>query len=309
MKRRMSMPGKLLWYGPTPLPGIFDRLNKRGFTVLENPDVADLNDSLLGVTSIVVFSHEANDARFNQVTYRQLPRFINHGILVLILANRKDKSRIHEEYLKLIDPVFPWDEEVTFLNDLRQQNFDNIIEYQPALKWKHINIVELDHSEKLKSDERLLICRAFQNAEELRIHELQSGFTTSRVFMAYEKRRLSSTAHWTLPRLVKIGERKVLELEVGAMKDASPFIPFELRPNLEVYVEGFSKSVYVADFVENSESMLIAARAGRAENAISNLFNRTLLRWRDIAWQKTKSNESLALAAERLGIISPDKGL
>jgi hypothetical protein len=307
MKIRMSIPGKLLWYGPSPLPGILYKLNKRGFTVLENPDEADLNDSLLGITSIVVFSHEANDAKFNQVTYKQLPRFINHGILVLILANRKDKSRIHEEYLKLIDPEFPWTEEVTFLNDLRQQNFDNIVEYQPTQKWSHIRIVELDHSEKLKSDERLLICRAFQNAEELHIHELQSGFTTSRVFMAYEKRRLSSTAHWTLPRLVKIGDRKALAHEVGAMKDASPFIPFELRPNLEVYVEGFSKSVYVADFVEKSESMLVAARAGRAENAISNLFNRTLLRWRDIAWQKTKPNESLALAAERLGIISPDK--
>jgi hypothetical protein len=89
------------------------------------------------------------------------------------------------------------------------------------------------------------------------------------------------------------------------MKAASPFVPFELRPNLDVHVEGFKKSIFVADFVDKSESMFEAARAGRAETAISNLFNRTLHRWRDRAWQCPKSSESLAKAAERLQMISP----
>lgn len=302
----MIAPRKILWYGLSPLPGILLKLETRGFALMENPSESTITDPLLGVTSIVVLNHGADDAIMDLATYKLLPRFINHGILVLILvANRGDISGIRENHLNKIDPTFPWDEAVRFLSDLRRDNFDNIIAYQPSHRWKGTTIVELDQSEKLKQDERLLVDRAFQKAEEIHIRELKSGFTDSRVFMAYEKRVESSIAHWTQPRLIKIGKRQALAYEVGAMKEVSPFVPFELRPNLEVHVEGFSKSVFVADFVEKSESMLLAARAGRAETAISNLFNRTLQRWRDCAWQCTKPNESLALAAERLGIISP----
>lgn len=302
----MKALSTILWYGLSPLPGILLKLETRGFALQENPDEVRITDQLLSATSIVVFNHGADDTVMNLATYNQLPRFINHGILVLILANRDDFSRIREDHLNQIDPKFPWNEAVRFLIDLRRENFDNIIAYQPGSKWRGIKIVELNHSEKLKAEERLLVDRAFQKAEELHIRELKSGFTTSRVFMAYEKRRESSIAHWAQPRLVKIGERKALAYEVGAMKEVSPFVPFELRPNLEVYIAGISKAIYVADFVEKSESMLVVARAGRAETAISNLFNRTLQRWRDRAWQCAKSNESLAMAAARLGIISPE---
>ena len=301
----MKAPSTILWYGISPLPGILLKLETRGFSLQENPDEVKITDQLLSVTSIVVINHVPDDNNLNLMSYKQLPRFINHGILVIILANREDSSRIRENQLYQIDREFPWDQAVRFLIDLRRENFDNIISYQPRSKWRGINIVELNHSERLKAEERLLVDRAFQKAEELHMREIKSGFTTSRVFMAYEKRRESSIAHWTQPRLVKIGERKDLAYEVGAMKEVSPFVPFELRPNLEVYVEGVSKAIYVADFVDKSESMLVVARAGRAETAISNLFNRTLQRWRDRAWQCPKSNESLALAAERLEMISP----
>jgi hypothetical protein len=82
-------------------------------------------------------------------------------------------------------------------------------------------------------------------------------------------------------------------------------VPFELRPNLEVFIEGFRKALYVADFVDRSDSMLDAARGGRAEAAISNLFNRTLHRWRDRARQCQMSHGSLVDAAERLGVVQP----
>jgi hypothetical protein len=308
----MKMPGKILWYGESPLPGTIYKLDMRGFKLLENPDVANINiqllNPLLSSASIVIFNHsgEVDDSNIHHDTYKQLPLFINHGLLVLILSDRGRWSILKED-LKRLHPNFTWDEEIRFLTDLKGINFDNIVSYQRVQPWKNIKIEKLDLSEELKQDEKLLVCRAFQKAEELHIRELKSGFTPSRVFLAYEKMRVSSIAHWTQPRLVKIGESNNLANEIKAMKEVSPFVPFELRPNLEVYIEGFSKSVYVADFVEKSESMLEAARAGRAEAAISNLFNRTLQLWRDRAWQCTPpSIESLALAAKRLEIIYPD---
>jgi hypothetical protein len=126
--------------------------------------------------------------------------------------------------------------------------------------------------------------------------------------MAYEKRKEESTsiAHWTQPRLVKVGPRNSIASEIQAMQAVSPFIPFELRPNLDTHVLGFCHGVYVADFVDHSESMLVAAHAGRAEAALSNLFNRTMGRWRERGRQRATSDESLGDAASRLGIVSAE---
>jgi hypothetical protein len=302
----VTFPKSLLWYGRPPLPGLREKLQTRGFTLLEDPEDATITNPLLGVSSIAVLNHGVDDVDIELAGYKHLPTFINHGLLILVLvANRDDIPRIRETHLKRVDSAFPWDEAVTFLSDLTRVNFDNITTYQPGPRWKGRLIAELGTVEKLTPEERLLVDRAFQKAEEVHVRELKRGFTESRVFMAYEKRLESSIAHWTQPRLVKIGLRKTLADEVGAMKVVSPFVPFELRPNLEIHVEGFRKSVYVADFVDKAESMLDVARAGRAETAISNLFNRTLQRWRDRAWQCEKSREPLALAAQRLGMISP----
>lgn len=302
----MTASKTLLWYGRPPLPGLRERLQTRGFSLQENPDDEKITNSLLGFSSIVVFNCGVDDVDTELSGYKHLPGFINHGLQILILVtNRDDIARIREKHLNAIDAAFPWDEVVMFLSDLVRVNFDNVVTNVPGPRWKGRVIVELGAVEKLTPEERLLVDRAFQKAEEVHIRELKRGFTESRVFMAYEKRLESSIAHWTQPRLVKIGERKKLADEVGAMKVVSPFVPFELRPNLEVHVGGFRKSVYVADFVDKSESLLDVARAGRAETAISNLFNRTLQRWRDRAWQCEKSFEPLSLAAERLGMISP----
>ncbi len=302
----MRLTNTLLWFGRPPLPGTREKLRTRGFTLLEDPEDIAITNPLLGTSSIVVLNHGVDDVDTELSGYKHLPAFINHGLLILALVtNRDDIPRVRDTHLARIDPTFPWDKVVTFLTDLNRINFDNIISYEPGPKWKGVPIFELGTVERLTPEERLLVDRAFQKAEEVHVRELKRGFTESRVFMAYERRLESSIAHWTQPRLVKIGLRKTLANEVGAMKVVSPFVPFELRPNLEVHVEGFRKSVYVADFVDKSESMLDVARAGRAETAISNLFNRTLQRWRDQAWQCEKSRESLAKAAERLGMISP----
>ena len=303
----MSSQKYILWYGESPTPGVDDRLQKRGFEIILNPENGRLDEGLLGSTWIAVINHQGSSSNDPLTPYKQLPKFIDHGIFTVVVVNDRAEQLALQEHLTTINPDYPWDAMVRFIPNWVGVHFDIVVTFQPRPKWHFCEIVELDDAEKLTPEERLLVIRAFQKAEYVKLREIKGGYSESRVFMAYEKRRqqTSSIAHITQPRLVKIGKRKDLADEAAAMLEVSPFVPFELRPNLEVCIEGFLKAIYVADFVDKSESLYDAARAGRAETAISNLFNRTLQRWRDRGRQCARSTKSLASAAEGLEIIRP----
>jgi hypothetical protein len=299
----------ILWYGEPPQPGLRTKLDTRGFRLLEEPDRSQIVDGLLAVTTVAVLCHTNDTVDHELQGYRHLPRFIDHGVLVLIVVPRIDDfNRIRTNQLSKIDSSFPWgDQEVLFLTDLIGNNFDTIVAAPIVPKWHACQIRRIGGIEALGEESELLLSRAFPRAEEIHIRELGGGFSKSRVFMAHEKRQGSSIAHWTQPKLVKIGRREKMEREIGNMIAVSPFVPFELRPNLEAYIKGFRKSILIADFVDRSEPLIDVARAGRAETAISNLFNRTLHTWRERAWAIGLVNESLADAAERLDLVSPTK--
>jgi hypothetical protein len=265
---------------------------------MENPKREEISDYLLSYTHIVVIDQTDGAVAEACSSYDLLPELIDHAIRVLVLGG--DRASILENRLYKIDKDYPWDNAVLFLPDLKDTNFDNILAASSTERWREFQIQQIGNHEKLTSEEERLVKRAFPKAEQVHLHKISDGFSGSRVFMAYEKRLDTSIGHWIQPRLLKVGERPKMSDEVGAMRAVSPFVPFELRPNLEVHVEGFKRAIYIADFVDRSESMLDAARAGRAEAAISNLFNRTLYRWRDRA---SLINGSLVEAAERLGVF------
>jgi hypothetical protein len=303
----MTSRKQILWYGEPPQAGVDDGLKKRGFTISQEPVDSTLGESLLSACGFAVLNHGAGSVETALEGYRQIPKFVNHGIVVIVLAsNSSDWHKIRELHLVPLNSKPDWIKEIIFSQNLVGLNIDIIVEHKADLELGRPIVHKLGLGEDLREDEGLLVSRAFPKAEEVHINEIKGGFTDSRVFMAYEKRRVSSIAHWAQPRLIKIGDREDLAIEVGNMKAVSPFVPFELRPNLDIFVKGFRRSIFVADFVDKSESMLQVARAGRAETAISNLFNRTLHRWRERAWHCNDTEEPLVLAAQRLGMISPE---
>jgi hypothetical protein len=269
-----------------------------------------MEDWKLSATRVVVFNHGDGSDDSAAYGYACLRRAIDHGIQALVLAgNRASWPVLRQNHLDVISATFDWDRPLKLMPDCSGAHFDEFITVGSSSTWHAFKVEMRDGDEELSSDESLLVRRAFPKAEELILREIPAGFSGSRVFMGYEKRKEESTsiAHWTQPRLVKVGARKAIESEIQAMNAVSPFIPFDLRPNLDVYVAGFTHGVFVADFVDGSESMLEAAHAGRAEAALSNLFNRTMSRWRERGSQRAKSDASLAVAAERLEIVSPDR--
>lgn len=298
-----NSPKTLIWFGEPPQPGIVERLEQRGFLMKINLVSVDVGDKLLNTGVIAVFYRDAELAQRKA----QLRQIINHGLRIIFVADRSDQSEV-KKVLNQMFSIYPWEKKVIFIPSFTGTNFDNFIDLPPAYKAKSVVILQDHHGEKLNQEEIILVDRAFPKAEQLHITPLTPGYSDSKVLIVYEKRKEGSIAYWAQPRLVKIGGRVDLETEMGYMKAVAPFVPFELRPNLDIYVEGFERAIFVADFVEKSESMLDAARAGRADGAISNLFNRTLYRWRSRAWEEGEPRVgSLAETAERLGVISPKK--
>jgi hypothetical protein len=293
----------IIWYGAQPSPGVEHRLDERGFALNLNPQ--NIDNPLLSVTAIAVFDLENNSDIFDP--YVKIRDLINHGVRIIIVCSKEQQKKIIAHLHNSVCNKFPWQEEIIFIQNFLGTNFDNFIDLPSVYKWRGIPVRQEEYKERLNSEESILIVRAFPNAEELHVTPLSPGFSGSKVLLVYERRREKSIANWGQPRLVKFGSREDLQKEVGYMRAVAPFVPFQLRPNLDIYVSGFSRSAFVADFVEKSESMLSAAQAGRAEAAISNLFNRTLFRWRDRAMENPLARGSPAATAERMNIISPSK--
>ncbi|MGY6126062.1 hypothetical protein ACW9YV_11345 [Paraburkholderia strydomiana] len=309
----MNDAKNVLWFGEAPQAGTQHNLDRRAYRLHRNIALESIKDASLGLTAVVVVNGLPCDSPDMTAICDCLPMFIDHGIRVIFVTNEpSDRAGIFQHQLNRIDATYPWDRkdsDVRFVPSLVGVQFDDISTFAPGPKWKACDIKQIGSSERLTEEEDRLVNRAFPKAREIRLRRLTSGFSPAKVFMAHERRIEdgNSIAHWTQPRLIKIDLRKDLSDEVAAMRVVSPFVPFELRPNLEIYVEGFRKAIFVADFVDKSESLLDAAHAGRAEAAISNLFNRTLHRWRDRARQCDMSSEPLVTSAERLGMVSGDE--
>jgi len=302
----MRVVDHILWWGTGPSIGVEERFSLRGWKIVENQTPEGLETALLSVTRLAILNYPIADDLAAAV-YRQLPLLIMHGVLLLVVGG--DTTEIRGNTLPAIDAVYPWDEGVRLVPSLKGVHFDTVVCCHPGRRWQGFELQQKGRFEKLGSEDELLVRRAFQEAEEVHLRILSGGLSGSRVFMAHEKRtgKDTSIAHWRLPRLVKLGDRAEVSREIKAMEDVSPFVPFELRPNLEISLQGFQRAMYVADFVEMSESLLDAARNRRAEAAISNLFYRTLGRWRDRGRQCPMVHGSLTAAAERLDMMHPQK--
>jgi hypothetical protein len=296
----MNANRPLIWVGEEPLPGVRERLEQRGYKIFANLSLDRLEDKLLRLCSIAVFNGGQTVSDYKAV----ITSMINHGIKLVFVLPDLDRPKILTD-LEQISATYPWINKCTFITKFSGINMDNFV--IPAIaQLNNFQILYETNEAKLNREEEILVRRAFTKATELKVNTLAPGYSGNKVLLVYEKRQQNSIAHWTQPRLVKIGNRNSMIEEVGHMKAVAPFVPFDLRPSLDVHIEGLDRALFVADFVENSESLLSAARSGRAEGALSNLFNRTLYRWRERAGNHYLK-DSLAQVAERLGFVEPGK--
>jgi hypothetical protein len=133
------------------------------------------------------------------------------------------------------------------------------------------------------SDCELLIRRAFFNCTKVHLEVMPGGRSGLGVFRTYaELAKGQSPMSFPLPYFVKIGRRQRITDEYHNYEDwVDPYIPFHLGPHLirERCCLGAHNGILVGDYVEASESLLDAARNGRALSAIACLFDKALHGW------------------------------
>jgi hypothetical protein len=136
----------------------------------------------------------------------------------------------------------------------------------------------------------VLLQRAFADCERVYLRPLEGGRSGAIVLLAYPTlKQPYYPSRWPTPCCVKIATREESFAEYKAHRErVDPYIPFHLGPHLipERCFLGASEGIVVTDFVEESESLVDCARAGRAAAAIAGLFNRTLHGWHRDAKEK-----------------------
>ena len=159
----------------------------------------------------------------------------------------------------------------------------------PSLKLEIEAVDEKNAAIKVSSEQIILIQRAFHDCLKVKLVSNSdgiSGIDTYRVYATLKNEYVRETPPYQ--HFVKLGERNLISKEYIAYCDnALEHIPFHLGPRLRLdrCSLGAEQGIIVSDYVSGSEKLRDCARDGRAVPVIANLFNTTLMSWRDGSMQ------------------------
>lgn len=148
-------------------------------------------------------------------------------------------------------------------------------------------------------EDQILLRRAFADCSEVRFKDLTNDRRA--IFQASAQLRSSQAGPYPLPFLVKLDSYTRVNKELGNYELATQhFIPFFARPNLDSRrcLLGPTRGLIVANFIENSTSLMSEVERGTAAGAISSLFEDALRGWRTQAF--------LSASNEVKGSLSPE---
>jgi hypothetical protein len=140
-----------------------------------------------------------------------------------------------------------------------------------------------DNTVELAAEDEILIRRAFGSCSDAHLSTMDDvGRSGASVYRVYTELSGGHFGRWPLPYFVKLGRRESILAEYQNYQDhVVPYVPFHLGPHLvnELCCLSAARGLIVGNFVEESESFIRCARAGRAVAALACLFNRTLAGW------------------------------
>lgn len=216
---------------------------------------------------------------------------LNHGLAIYVLAT-EEEVLLHacRELDKIgIAPYTPRVGDATSVPD-------HLIA-QHMLRWdagrapsSTMKIDQVEGTLDLSPEDDILLRRAFSDCDQIRIAELGGGRTAD-TFMVEARFAGASTlvGPRPLPFFVKLGQREKIADEVSKyQRYATQFIPFHLRPNLDLSrcLSGQTRGILVGDFVERAEPFWDVACKGEAHAAVHSLFDLTLAGWRAQGFQR-----------------------
>ncbi len=137
----------------------------------------------------------------------------------------------------------------------------------------------------LTPEQDILVRRAFWNCTSIKLVGLKNGLSGVLTFRAFAHLLQGAVgSKWPYLYFVKIGERSKISKEFLAYQaNALENVPYHLGPRLRLdrCALGHVQGIIVSDYVNGAEPLRDCARDGRAVPVIANLFNSTLLAWRN----------------------------
>ncbi len=264
------------------------------------------NATTLGLLVAVIFTQQSGEqaGKITGHLRRHAARLLNYGchVAVRLAPNRDERdiaptlanSSLPRSGLGAEDPA----PNVRILAEAQSWNdLANYVLERPVEPIASAQALAIDDRTKtLNEDQKILIRRAFHDCTEVHFMDMDDqGRSGVKVFKAFPE-RATVVGRWPTPYFVKIGTReKILKEYENYELRVDPLLPFYLGPHL-VQSRCFLGGLYgilVGDYVDESESLLAAARDGRAAPAIACLFDRTLL-----GWHRTAERREVTLAKE-----------
>lgn len=287
----------IAWVNSNPPPDARRAFAARAFSV-QACELAQLsNPAYLSGLGAVVFTQDPNRLRAVMSGIQDyVPLLLAYGCHVIArpakgqldsltyLISQTDLAAVASvgeilpfPYVRIYDESVSWDFIANFVHQYPPGRSPNL-KLSPDIEPNEEGIVEPLFPERI-----LLLQRAFADCEKVHLKPLPGGLSGAKVYVAYPTLKMSyNIGRQPLPYFVKMDARdNVLKEYKNYQERVDPYIPFHLGPHLigERCFLGARDGVIVGDYVEESESLVDCARAGRAAHAIACLFNRTLHGW------------------------------
>lgn len=282
---------QILWFGKNWAKATHDAAVSRGLFLFKVDEKAPID---WGKGRAIVFS--APDAQLVQRIESELAALaISHGLRVFVL-DESPELRQHLRKLPYGGRIYVWSHKGA--SSIPEQ----VARWDPGpsdSKGRNQDELRLIGAEKCCPEDQILLQRAFADCSEVRFKDLTNDRRA--IFQASAQLRLSQAGPYPLPFLVKLDSYIRANKELGNYELATQhFIPFFARPNLDSRrcLLGPNRGLIVANFIENSTSLMSEVERGTAAGAISSLFEDALRGWRTQAF--------LSASNEVKGSLSPE---
>lgn len=289
------------WRGANPSPAARREFSRRGLTIRETSGLP----TQLGEACGTVFNlgTVVDDVVIDELVDR-IHDCIDDGLLVQVLAGSDD---VAGEFQRRAGT------KATPRNVVVRTNHDAYVAAQRqaehdsgAAASATLDIELVQNLQPLKTEDRILLRRAFHDCSRIVLDEMTGGLSEARVFAAFMTIDRSNAGRWPQPDFVKIDCHDKIEREHGKYREyAERYIPFGQRPNIHTMVKGHSRALLRGSFVDRSESLWDLVQRNMATSAITHLFDETLKGWHDQAYGRPPTFGSVARAMEKAKVIAP----
>jgi hypothetical protein len=291
------------WRGANPSPAARREFNRRGLTI----QVASRLPENLGAACGAVFDLGTGvvDAVVDEFVSR-IHDCIDSGLLIQVLAR---SDAVTGEFQRRADT------KATLPNvAIGTQHQAHVVAQRQAehgcgpAASASLDIELVQNLPPLKSEDKVLLRRAFHDCSKIVLDEMTGGLSDARVCAAHMTMNNSNAGRWPQPDFVKIDILKKIEREHGKYREyAERYIPFGQRPNIHTMVKGHSRALLRGSFVKGSESLWALVQRDIAMPVINHLFDETLKGWHDQAYGQSPRSGSIAAAMEKAKIIDPGR--